>query len=249
MTSEVPFIFDPARRAARLARAGSRQRRDSGARWLLEAMAEDCLERLAFLRFEGENALVTGIARTQFLEGHASTDGGISAFADVDYEKPLVAGPFDLIVSLGELDTVNDLPGAFIHMRHALASGGLLLAAMLGAGSLPKLRQALLVADGDQPAARIHPQIDSRAATGLLQRAGFGRQVVDQHRLTVRYGALETLIYDLRDQGLTSVLADRAPPLSRMALERARAAFAAQADDDGKVSEHFEILTLTAWRN
>lgn len=248
MASEVPFIFDPARRAARAVRTLVRQQRPAAARWLLDAMAEDCLERLAFLRFEGAKALVTGTGRAAFVAAYPAPLG-IASTIEVDVEAPIPDGPYDLIVSLGELDTVNDLPGALIHLRHALAPAGLLLAAMVGAGSLPRLREALLAADGDRPAARIHPQIDSRAATALLQRAGFGRQVVDQHRLTVRYGALDTLVADLRDQGLASVLADRAPPLDREAFERARAAFAAQADADGKVSEHFEILTLTAWRN
>ena len=212
-------------------------------------MAEDCLERLAFLRFEGKTALITGIGRPLFLAAYLGPTEQIAPLSVVDLEKPLASGPYDLIVSLGELDTVNDLPGALIHLRHALAPGGLLLAAVLGAGSLPKLRDALLAGDGDRPAARIHPQIDSRAATALLQRAGFARQVVDQHRLTVRYGSLDTLIGDLRDQGLTSVLADQAPPLGRGALQQARTAFTGLADDDGKVSEHFEILTLTAWKD
>ena len=246
--SEVPFIFDPVRRAFRATRAHFRQARPEAASWLPEAMAEDSLERLAFLRFEGDKALVTGAGRDAFIAGYRSPRD-IASITAIDFEVPIARARFDLIVSLGELDSINDLPGAFIHLRHALAPGGLLLAAMIGAGSLPKLRQALLDADGERPAARIHPQIDSRAATGLLQRAGFGRQVVDQHRLTVRYGSLDTLVADRRDQGLTSVLADRAPALSRAALERARAAFAAQADEDGKVSEHFEILTLTAWKD
>jgi hypothetical protein len=248
MTNQVPFIFDPARRAARAMRAIVRGARPDAARWLPDAMAEDCLERLAFLRFDGARALVTGTGRDAFIAGLPSARG-VANIPEVDVEVPIAGERCDLIVSLGELDTINDLPGALIHLRDALARGGLLVAAMVGAGSLPKLRQALLVADGERPAARIHPQIDSRAATALLQRAGFGRQVVDQHRLTVRYGSLDTLVGDLRDQGLTSVLADRAPPLSRAAFGRALKAFGAQADEDGKVSEHFEILTLTAWKD
>jgi hypothetical protein len=73
--------------------------------------------------------------------------------------------------------------------------------------------------------------------------------VVDTHRLTVRYSSLDQLIHDLRDQGLTSALADPAPPLGKAALQRARAAFLRQADADGKVSETFEIITLTGRRS
>jgi hypothetical protein len=174
---------------------------------------------------------------------------GKTGTGPIDFAGPIAGGPYELVVSLGELDTVNDLPGALILLRAALAPGGLLLASLVGAGSLPKLRQAMLAADGERPAARIHPQVDHRAASALLQRAGFMRQVVDHHAFQVRYGALRTLMNDLHDQGLGSVLADRSPPLGKAGLIKAQEAFAGQADPDGKTSETFEIVTLTAWKD
>lgn len=242
--STVPTIFDERRRRARHDRAVARQLRPDAGRWLLEAMAEDVVERLGFLRWEGEIALVSGLGSET-----VAAALGRAAVGYADYAKPIAGGPYELIVSLGELDTVNDLPGALILLRAALAPGGLLLATMTGAGSLPKLRQAMLVADGDRPAPRIHPQLDERAASALLQRAGFDRQVVDHHALQVRYGTLGRLVSDLHDQGLGSVLAERSPPLDRAALHRAIEAFGAQADADGKTSETFEVLTLTAWKD
>ncbi len=245
MSPSVPQIFDNHRRALRLRRAATRQQREGAAQWLADAMAEDVIERLGFLRWDDGPALVSGWGGGAVATALSASLPG----ATVDYERPIAGGPFGLIASLGELDTVNDLPGALIHLRGALAPGGLLVATMLGAGSLPKLRQAMLVGDGERPAARIHPQIDHRAASALLQRAGFMRQVVDHHTLNVRYLALDRLIADLRDHGQTSVLADRAAPLGKAALERANVAFVAQADDDRKVSEQFEIITLTAWKD
>ncbi|HCC27433.1 MAG TPA: methyltransferase, partial [Erythrobacter sp.] len=79
---------------------------------------------------------------------------------------------------------VNDLPGALLHLRNALADDGLMIASFPGAGSLPHLRRAMLAAEPDRPAARMHPLIDNQAAAGLLQRALFKRQVVDSHTLT-----------------------------------------------------------------
>lgn len=245
MTTTVPQIFDNRRRMQRLHRAAARQHREGAAQWLGDAMAEDVIERLGFLRWEGGPALISGLGGGAV----ASSLGCAPPTSSVAYEQPIEGGPFALIASLGELDTVNDLPGALIHLRGALAPGGLLVATMLGAGSLPKLRQAMLACDGERTAARIHPQIDHRAASALLQRAGFLRQVVDHHTLTVRYRALDRLVGDLRDHGQTSVLADRAPPLGKAALDRANIAFIAQASDDGKVSEQFEVLTLTAWKD
>lgn len=240
----VPQIFHEARRRARHLRATARQQRPDAARWLLEEMAGDVIERLGFLRWQGSRARVSGLGGDAVAAALGQPVAG-----PVDFAQPLPGGPFDLIVTLGELDTVNDLPGALILLRAALAPGGLLLATMLGAGSLPRLRQAMLAADDDRPAARVHPQLDERAASALLQRAGFARQVVDHHALTVRYPALDRLVADLRDQGLTSVLADRARPLGRAELARARASFADAADADGKTPEIFELLTLTAWRD
>lgn len=212
-------------------------------------MTEDIVERLGFLRFEGQTALLTGLCTAE-LAAHLVNQGmAIATSPTLDTDRPIDGAPFDLIACLGSLETINDLPGALIQARHALAPGGLLLAALVGAGSLPELRRALLAADADRPAARIHPQVDNRAASALLARAGFERQVVDHYPLSVRYGSLERLVADLRDQGLTSALRDAAPPLGKEALARARTAFFDGADADGKIAERFEILTLTAWNN
>ena len=142
----------------------------------------------------------------------------------------------------------NDLPGALLHARAALNDGGVFIATMLGAGSLPVLRGVLLAADAERPAARIHPQIDNRAATSLLERAGFARQVVDSSTVRASYRDLDRLVADLREQGLTNVLADAPPPLTRASWARANAAFDAMKDGEGRVTETFEILTLTGWR-
>lgn len=219
------------------------------ANWLGEALAEDVSERLGFLRWDGSRALVAGLSHDRVAAELRQHTGEVIEHDSLELDAPIAGGPFDLIVSLAELDTVNDLPGALIHLRHALAAGGLLIAMLVGGGSLPVLRAAMLAADGERPAGRIHPQVDARAASGLLQRAGFSRQAVDSHTLTVRYRSLRTLVADLRDQGLGSALADRAAPLGKAALARAEAAFAARAEADGKVSERFEIVTLTAWRD
>jgi hypothetical protein len=166
----------------------------------------------------------------------------------LDLEAPYLWGGFGLIVSLGVLDTVNDLPGALIHQRLALDSGGVMLASMVGAGSLRRLRDALLAADGERPAARLHPAVDAQGGAALLQRTGFARQVSDAWTLRLRYGALDDLVADLRAQGLTSALADAAPPVTKAGLAAARAAFLEGADRYGRVVETLEILTLTGWQ-
>lgn len=208
-------------------------------------MIEDTLDRLSFMQLEPERALIIG-PYAERLQLPKTCD--VLCRDWIDEEQPIDGAPFDLIVSMGQLDTVNDLPGALLHARNALAPDGIFIAQMLGAGTLATLRRILLESDGERPAARIHPQIDNRAATGLLQRALFSKQVVDQYPLSVSYQSLEKLISDLRAQGLTNQLSDPPPPLTRTSLERALHAFEAAKDERGRVTERFEILTLTGWR-
>lgn len=241
-----PLIFAPARRRAVRRRMLAAQRLPDAAHYLMDDMVEDVIERLAFLRHSPTRALVVGdwtgslAAQLAGRGAHVHAAEPAEGFAE---EQPLAIGPFEFIASLGTLDTVNDLPGALIHLRRALAPGGLLIASFPGAGSLPTLRAAMLAADGERPAPRIHPLVDVRAGGQLLQRAGFADPVVDSRRLDVRFGSLASLVADLRAQGLSNVLARPGPPLGKGALARAAAAFA-QHD-----LERFEILTLSGWKS
>lgn len=246
----VPTIFAEARRVARALRSAARQRFGAdAARFLLDDMAEDMIDRLSFVRHTPARALLIGdgpeALTTYLAQGGTEVVVGITA----NPAEPLAGAPFDFIGVIGQLDAVNDLPGALIHLRNALTPGGLVIASFIGGQSLPALRAAMFAAEPDRPAARLHPMVDARAAPALLQRAGWKDPVVDTHTLGVRYSSLDRLVDDLRDQGLGNALAKPAAPLSKAALARARAAFAARADADGKVTETFEIVTLTGRRS
>jgi len=244
-----PLIFSPARRLAARRRMLALQKRPDAPRYLLDDMVEDVAERLAFLRHTPERALVIG-DYTGGLAPLLAAQGAHVAEAEpadgFDEERPFPRSGFDLIASLGTLDTVNDLPGALIHIRNALAPGGLAILSFVGAGSLPALRAAMLACDGDRPAPRIHPQVDVRAGGQLLQRAGFSDPVIDSRALNVSFRALDGLVADLRAQGLGNVLARSGPPLMRAACTRAQTAFAA-VGEGGRTLERFEILTLNGW--
>lgn len=222
------------------------QTRPDAPRYLLADVAEDVAERLAFLRHQPGKSLILGdFARLIALPGSTGLTRPDPAFS---LEKPWPTGEYATIVAAFALDTVNDLPGAFIHLRAALAPGGLALITMLGAGSLPALREVMLAADGDRPAPRIHPQVDVKSGAQLLQRAGFSDPVADSRGLDVRFGSLTALVADLRAQGLSNALERRGPPLGKAALARAHAAFTELGDGAGRVTEHFELLTLSGWR-
>jgi len=245
MASAPPTIFSPQRRVAARARAARRQHAGGAARWLLGEVVEDIEDRLDFVRHAPRRALVLGDL-TGVLAGYVRARGSevIEAPHDWDDELPFPQGGFDFIASLFRLDTANDLPGALIHLRNALAPGGLMIATLLGAGSLSTLRSTMLAADGDRPAPRIHPQVDVRAAGQLMLRAGFADPVIDTRTEYRRYHTLERLVSELRDHGLTNQLAQRGPSLGAGGYQRARAEFARHAGFD-EASETFEILTLT----
>jgi SAM-dependent methyltransferase len=252
--------FDRALRRLRRDRAA---KRFAGADYLHRLVADDLLERLDLVTRKFERALVLGGAGTDLgerLQGRgievvsadpgfalARAEGGVQADED---RLPFVDGAFDLVLSLGLLDSVNDLPGALLLIRRALKPDGLFLGAFAGAGSLPRLRSAMLAADAAEGGAapRIHPQVDVRAAGDLLTRAGFALPVVDCHGLDVRFGSLSSLVADLRAMGATNVLAARSTrPIGRFGLAAAMADFADNADPDGKTAERFEIVHLLGW--
>ncbi|WP_309752406.1 methyltransferase [Novosphingobium sp.] len=239
-----PVIFAPARRLGQRGRALHLQLRPGAATYLIDDMVADVAERLAFLRHVPRRVLAIGDlgALGLALYGPETEVTGLDPAAGFDLEAPYPLRGFDTVVSLGVLDTANDLPGALIHLRGALAPGGLAIASFIAAGSLPALREAMLVADGDRPAPRLHPAVDVRAGGQLLQRAGWADPVVDSRTLAVRFSSLDRLVADLRTQGLSNCLANPGPPLSRQQRAMARERFGSGT------TETFEILTLTGWK-
>lgn len=171
-----------------------------------------------------------------------------AVIADED-RLPFADASFDLVVAVGGLASVSDLPGALAQIRRVLSPDGFFAAAFVGGMTLAELRADLLAAEvalTGRVAARIAPMVEASAAAGLLQRAGFAMPVVDVERLTVRYAGLGGLIADLTAMGARSVLRRRAP-LRRDVLGDAAARFAARADPDGKTRVSVDILYLAGW--
>lgn len=250
-------------------RALRRLRRDRAAPLLAEAdylhrrAAEEMLERLDLVKRDFSRALLIagaggplgerlrgrGMAVVEADPGFAfaAAAGGVQCDED---RLPFADGSFDLALAPATLDSVNDLPGALILIRRALKPDGLFLGAFAGAGSLGRLKRAMLAADAAQggAAARVHPQIDVRAAGDLLARAGFALPVVDVETVEVRFRSLVQLVADLRAMGATNLLSERSRvPLGRAAIAAGLAEWEKMADADGRVTERFEILHLLGW--
>lgn len=255
--SETPF--DRRLRRLRRDRAAGRF---GGANYLHRLIADELLERLSLITRQFSKALILG-APDEYLQSHLREQGveviaadpgakfGDIAGVQCDEDRlPFAGASFDLAISIGTLDSVNDLPGALALIRRSLKPDGLFLAAFAGAGSLPRLKRAMLAADAmDGGAApRIHPQIDIRTAGDLLTRAGFALPVVDSDKVVVRFPDLWALVADLRAMGTTNILAARSKrPITRHGLAAAMADFAQSAEPDGKTAETFEIIYLIGW--
>jgi SAM-dependent methyltransferase len=253
-----PIVFDRRLYAARRLRA-LRMGRES---FLVAQAAEVLAERILAAKQRFERALDLG-SRAQSFEiltplaarwlrtSLAPGDNSAAVIADEE-TLPFAAQSFDLIASVLGLHAVNDLPGALVQIRRALAPNGLFVAALFGESTLGELRRAFAAGESEQSAGvspRVAPFADVRDMGALLQRAGFAMPVADVDRLTARYRSFATLAEDLRALGETNVLAQR----RRNML--AKGVFAAMlnhylahgSDSEGRFPATFDIVYLTGW--
>ncbi|HVF36454.1 MAG TPA: SAM-dependent methyltransferase [Sphingomicrobium sp.] len=236
-------------------------RRDRAARmgcelFLFDRAFEDCLERLRGIAGTFDRALLLGCPSPDWV-------GRLREFAsrvEVADPGPIFASrslgrtveedrydfgraEFDLCVTVGTLDTVNEMPVALQLLQRALRDDAPFLGAIPGGDSLPSLRASLTAAGRSQGivAARTHPRIEPSALAGLLLSAGFATPVVDVDRVSITYPSLSVLIRDLRAMGVTNMLASRPPPWTRGSFAMAEQAFC-ELGDGQRTSETVEIL-------
>lgn len=252
----VAQLFDMHQRALRRDRAARR----GGDLFLLQRAFEDTLERLEAVHRPFARAALIGCPDPDWVERlrqiattvHTYDPGPLfarRASGAVLQEDGWQGGRerFDLIVAIGTLDTVNDLPLALRIIGHAMEPDALLIGAVAGGHSFPALRAAMRAADAGTGTAmpHVHPRIEAAALAPLLSNAGFSNPVVDVDRVQLRYGSLDRLIGDLRDMAGTNILSAR-PRLARASWESAQAAFQDLAID-GKTTEVVEIIHFAAW--
>jgi NADH dehydrogenase [ubiquinone] 1 alpha subcomplex assembly factor 5 len=252
-----PEIFDRRRRRALRERAGRRRETDN---FLWQHIAEDLADRLAYVTRDFKDVLIIGpmtayadlilgdrkASRTLAVlsQNEATTDACVVIEEDA---LPFAPQSFDLIITAGTLDSVNDLPGALVQIRRCLKPDGLMLGAMFGAGTLARLKGAMVIADGDRAIPHIHPQIDLRSAADLLTRAGFTLPVADQDNIPVRYRSIARLIADVRDMGVGNAMSGQRPYLGKAAFLRLIAVWADMVGVDGKVEEQYTIIHISGW--
>lgn len=164
----------------------------------------------------------------------------------------LPATDYDLVVSVFDLQIVNDVPGFLAQVRAHLRPDGLFLAAFAGGQTLTELRQAFLAADTKVNGgvfARVAPFIQLGDAGGLLQRARFALPVTDVEPHTVRYSSPLALMAEIKELGASNPLVERPrQATTRGLLAAASAVYDAEfADPDGRVRASLEIVWLSGW--
>jgi NADH dehydrogenase [ubiquinone] 1 alpha subcomplex assembly factor 5 len=257
-----PVPFD--RRAHRLRRDRAAGLVDQ-AEPLLAAVADRVLDRLddttrrfaRALDLGSRHGVLAGALRARGIPFVVSADlsprmaaraGAPAVVADEEW-LPFAPGAFDLVVSALSLHWVNDLPGALIQARQALAPDGLFLAILPGPATLAPLRAAFLAAEAETVGGvspRVIPLPDLRDAAGLLQRAGFALPVADAETLTVSYPDPFALFAELRALGETNALAARSRcPATRRLIAAVAARLA--RDAEGRIAMPLELITMTGW--
>ena len=177
----------------------------------------------------------------------ARAAGGTCAPEDA---MDLTPASYDLCVSVGTLDSVNDLPRALATIRFALKPDAFFIGALAGGNMLPQLRLAMRAADQQIGVAtpHVHPRVEASALANLLSAHGFAMPVVDVEKVQVAYSSFASLVRDLRLMGATNVLRARSrQPLPKRSAAAAADCFAAAAGTDGKTIETFELLHFAGW--
>ena len=234
----IPPLFDERARSLRQQRAA----RLDGDRFLHDRAFEDCLDRLADVAVTFDTAVIVGGNDRRWHDRLAAIVPNVRTVGtDVAPES------IDLCISIGDLESANDVQSAAFALRQMLRPGGLLLGAIVGGTSLPRLRNAMLAADlidgGASP--RLHPSIDGPSLAALLLSVGFSEPIVDVDRVSVSYLNFDRLVGDLRAMGCTNILDKRSRrTIGRRGLAAARTAF---LDGEDHGVERFELLHFAAW--
>ena len=174
--------------------------------FLFRELAERLAERTADVRRYFELALDWGGRTGLFAEAaaqlapgkikhllHSELSVDLARFGQAEHGNPVVVAdeealPFkdaslDLVVNVGTLHAVNDVPGALAQVRRTLRPDGLFLGALFGGETLHELRSAWLAAEAEiegGASPRVAPFAELSDAAGLLQRAGFALPVADK---------------------------------------------------------------------
>jgi SAM-dependent methyltransferase len=232
--------------------------------FLTTLVLDDLAHRLGAIKRRFERAVILGPDARLLPSAGESAEGPL-AFTRVGtlIEAPGILAfdsggprlPFDdcdLVVSVLDLQIVDDVPRYLAEIRRHMRPDGLFVGAVPGGNSLTELRRAWLAAEagsGGGAAPRVAPMLDIRDAGRLLQHAGFALPVTDTETHLVRYPDPLALMREIKAMGAANPMRDRSPvPVTRGLLAKAVGQYRAIASDpDGRVRATLEIVWMSGW--
>lgn len=254
-----PMLFNRSRIQTRLKRRGVAQDR-----FIADLVLQELHSRLATITRKFAKALIVGPSEEYLTTTSKTATDPIEfelattllpatnvTLLDVEQFAPK-NGQYDLIISVLDLQSTNDVPGFLTQIRRHLKPDGLFMGAALGGETFKELRSAWLKADDELSGgafARVSPFIDIRDAGALLQRAGFALPVSDLENHTVRYEHPLALMSELRKFGATNPMIELPhKATTRKLLGKVIANYIEDnQDQDGRIRATLEFIWLSAW--
>ncbi len=160
---------------------------------------------------------------------------------------------YDLIISLLDLQVINNVPKFLNQILAHLKPDGLMMMAFIGNETLTELRQSWLKADEQILGginARVAPFIDVKSAGNLLQDSGFALPVADIDHHIVRYADALSLMKELKLLGANNPLVnkpDRFVTKNHLALA-CKYYEENFSDADKRVRATLDIIWMSGWK-
>ena len=269
MTANPPILIDTTAHIRYRDRAASGYRQHS---FLKQAVVDRIIDRLDVVRRRFDHVIdvdchdgllaealadhpsidrVTAFDPSSAMVTEARTKGVDAVVANAD-ALPLAEKSIDAVFSAFSLHWANDLPGVLVKLGRLLKPDGLMIVAVAGGVTLEGWRNCLAEAEttvsgGLSP--RVLPMADIRDLGGLIGRAGLALPVADSDTLTITWPDAFAMMRDLRGMAEQNALQGRLRngTAREVFLRAAMLASERLADSDGRIREHFEIVTLTGW--
>lgn len=227
--------------------------------FILEIVQEELKQRIGVIDRENLSILVLGARDVTFniqdfsakLLIYADIFPGQNINVVLDGEDlPFAPESFDIIFSILDLHSINNVPGHLHQIKHILKHEGLFVAALFGGENLKILRHAFLEAElalNKPVSMHIHPAIDIKTMGMLMQNIGMGSIVVDSDKIKVLYNNFNIIMQDLKQMGESNIMLSRAKTLlgKEVFKKTAETLFAGQQE----VTLEFEILYVATVKN
>jgi SAM-dependent methyltransferase len=170
--------------------------------FLYEIAAQEIMDALSGLNLKPSSVLVLGyfphvrLLQKQFpLANIAQLDGFVS---------DLPSNQYDAIISLGQIQWMNDPISYVSQLKALLSPGGFLGCVFPGENTFITLRQALITADMRVLGGahlRVNPTISASDALLFLQSQGFKDPLVHISTVELKHNSIYDLMVDIRNMG------------------------------------------------